>query len=93
MTIYSIISFIIYNYINIYIYIYKLKINELLICEFRVSINSWDLKILHRDLKSWKKRVEKKWNGMEWFVGLKSWMVWNNMEWNGMSGMICPNTM
>ena len=27
-----------------------------------------------------KKMVEKKWNGMEWFVGLESLMVWKSME-------------
>ena len=35
--------------------------------------------------------VEKKWNGMEWFVRLESGMVWNSMEWNGMGEMIFPN--
>ena len=39
---------------------------------------------MYRDLESWKKKVEKKWNGMEWFAGLESWMVWNSLEWNEM---------
>ena len=35
------------------------------LCEFRGDINGWDLKILYRDLKSWKKRLKKiEWNGM-----------------------------
>ena len=38
-----------------------------------------------------KKMVEKKWNGMKWFVGLKNWMIWNSMEWNGMGGIFFPN--
>ena len=41
------------------------------LCEFRGGINGWDLKILYRDLKSWKKWLKKKWNGMEWFGGLE----------------------
>ena len=41
------------------------------LCEFWGGINDWDLKILYRDLESWKKKVEKKWNGIEWFVGLE----------------------
>ena len=46
--------------------------------EFRGSINDWDLKILYKDLKCWKK--------IKWFVGLESWMVCNSMEleWNGL---------
>ena len=45
-------------------------------CEFWCDINDWDLKILYRDLESWKKWLKK--NEMEWngrFVRLKSWMV------------------
>ena len=38
-----------------------------------------------------KKIVEKKWNKIEWFVGLESWMIWNSMEWNKISGMVCRN--
>ena len=45
------------------------------LCEFRGGINGWDLKILYKDLESWKKWLKKKWNGMEWFVRLESWMV------------------
>ena len=48
-------------------------------CEFRGGINDWDLKILYRDLKSWKKRLKK--NGMEWFGGLEKLKKWNG--WNG----------
>ena len=59
------------------------------LCEFRGGINGWDLKILYRDLESWKKRLKK--NGMEWFVGLENWMIWNSLEWNGMGRMTCPN--
>ena len=32
-------------------------------CEFRGDINSWDLKILYKDLGSWEKELKK--NGME----------------------------
>ena len=39
-------------------------------CEFRGDINGWDLKILYRDLESWKKIGEK--SGMEW-NGLEDW--------------------
>ena len=46
-------------------------------------MNGWDLKILYRDLESWKKMDEKK-NGMEWFGGLrklkKKMKNWNRME-------------
>ena len=34
------------------------------LCEFWGGINGWDLKILYRDLESWKKRLKK--NKMEW---------------------------
>ena len=37
------------------------------ICKFRDSINDWDLKILYKDLESWKKWLKKnrmKWNGL-----------------------------
>ena len=51
-------------------------------------MNGWDLKILYRDLESWKKWLKK--NGMEW-NSLKK-MKWNEIveknekcEWNGMS--------
>ena len=41
--------------------------------KFWGGINDWDLKILYRDLESWKK-----WNEMEWFGGLKKLLkiVW-----------------
>ena len=43
------------------------------LCEFQSGINGWDLKILYRDLESWKKKGwKKKWKGIEWFVGLDS---------------------
>ena len=29
------------------------------LCEFRNDINGWDLKMLYRDLKSWKKELKK----------------------------------
>ena len=47
-------------------------------CEFWGDINNWDLKILYRDLESWKKIVEK--NEMEWnsLKDLKSWKKWKN---------------
>ena len=32
------------------------------LCEFRGDINGWDLKILSKDLESWKKELKK--NGM-----------------------------
>ena len=54
------------------------------LCEFPSGINGWDLKILYKNLESWKKRVWKKWNGIEWFVGLENWIVWNSIEWNVM---------
>ena len=34
------------------------------LCEFWGGINGWDLKILYRDLESWKKRLKK--NEIEW---------------------------
>ena len=33
------------------------------LCEFRGGINGWDLKILYKDLESWKNRLKK--NEME----------------------------
>ena len=53
------------------------------LCEFRGDINSWDLKILSRDLESWKNSW-KKWNGMGWIVELgklKKMKKLNGMEW------------
>ena len=37
------------------------------LCEFRSGINGWDLKILYKNLKSWKKWLKKneiEWNGL-----------------------------
>ena len=54
------------------------------LCKFRGGINGWDLKILYRDLESWKKMIEKnemKWNSLK---DLKSWKKMKNgngMEW------------
>ena len=51
-------------------------------------MNGWDLKILYRDLESWKK------NGMEWnsLKDLKSRKKWKmGMEWNGMGEMSKAN--
>ena len=45
-------------------------------CKFYGGINGWDLKILYRDLKNWKK-----WNKIEWFRGLKK-VKKNIIEWN-----------
>ena len=44
--------------------IWKNNVRMVWLCEFRDSMNGWDLKILYRNLKSWKKMVKK--NGMEW---------------------------
>ena len=57
-------------------------------------MNGWDLKILYRDLESWKKMVEK--NEMEWNSLEKNEMEWNSWknekwEWNGMGEMSFPN--
>ena len=39
------------------------------LCEFRGGINDWDLKILYRDLESWKNYWKKmEWNGMVWKI-------------------------
>ena len=55
------------------------KINKIVwFCKFWYGINSWDLKILYKNLESWKNGLKK--NGMEWFVGLESWIVWNSMK-------------
>ena len=54
------------------------------LCEFRNDINGWDLKKLYRDLKSWKKMIEKK---NEIVCKIKNWMVLNNMEWNCLDGL------
>ena len=54
------------------------------ICEFRGGINGWDLKILYRNLKSWKKWLKK--NGMVWRIEKSEKIEWNGigrMEWNG----------
>ena len=49
-------------------------------------MNSWDLKILYRDLESWKKMIKK--NGIELnsLKDLKSWKK-EKWEWNGMGEM------
>ena len=52
--------------------------------KFWGGINDWDLKILYRDLESWKKIVEK--IGMEW-NGLEDWKKWKNR----MGRMVFPN--
>ena len=62
------------------------------LCWFWGSMNDWDLKILYRDLESWKKWLKK--NEMEWnsLKDLKSWKKWKmRMEWNGMGEMGKPN--
>ena len=55
------------------------------LCWFWGSMNGWDLKILYRDLESWKKWLKK--NGMELnsLKDLKSWKKWK--KWNGMGEM------
>ena len=57
-------------------------------------MNGWDLKILYRDLESWKKWLKK--NGMEWNSLKKNEMRWNSWknekwEWNGIGEMGFPN--
>ena len=57
------------------------------LCEFRGGINSWDLKILYKDLESWKngwKKIE--WNKMDCRIRKvekknnkkKEWVKWGN---------------
>ena len=60
------------------------------LCKFQGGINGWDLKILYRNLESWKKWLKK--NGMEWNSLKKNEMEWNSWknekwEWNGMEEM------
>ena len=53
------------------------------LCWFWGSMNGWDLKILYKNLESWKKWLKK--NKMEWnsLKDLKSWKKWKNgIEWN-----------
>ena len=45
---------------------WKNDVRMVWLCEFRGSMNGWDLKILYRDLKSWKKLSKK--NGMVWRI-------------------------
>ena len=49
-------------------------------------MNGWDLKILYRDLESWKKCY-----GMEWFRGLRQLKKMKKIECNGMGEMSDPN--
>ena len=44
--------------------VWKNNVRMVWLCEFWVGINDWDLKILSRSLKNWKKWLKK--NGMEW---------------------------
>ena len=60
--------------------IWKIVWKIVWLCKFRGDKNGWDLKILYRDLESWKNGW-KNWNGMEWFGGLKKS---EKMKWNGM---------
>ena len=39
--------------------VWKIVWKMVWLCKFRYGINGWDLKILYRDLESWKKIVEK----------------------------------
>ena len=48
------------------------------LCEFRGGTNGWDLKILYKDLKSWKKKNEMVCGGLR---KLKKMKKWNAMEW------------
>ena len=68
----------------------KNDIRMVWLCWFWGSMNGWDLKILYRDLESWKKWLKKmKWNGIVWRI----WKVEKNekWEWNGMGEMGFPN--
>ena len=39
------------------------------LCKFRSDINNWDLKILYRNLKSWKILLKKlEWNEIVWRI-------------------------
>ena len=55
------------------------------LCEFRGGTNGWDLKILYKDLKSWKK---KEWNGL-WRI--RKVEKSEKMKCNGMGEMCMPN--
>ena len=48
------------------------------LCEFQDDINCWDLKILYRDLKSWKK------NEMVCRIRKLNDLEYNWMEWDGL---------
>ena len=68
----------------------KNNVRMVWLCWFWGSMNGWDLKILYRDLESWKKWLKKmKWNGIVWRI----WKVEKNekWEWNGMGEMGFPN--
>ena len=64
--------------------IWKNDIRIVWLCKFHDGINSWDLKILYRDLKNWKKWLNKKWNGMVWRIRkVEKNNKKNRMELNG----------
>ena len=49
-------------------------------CEFWCDINDWDLKILYRDLESWKKWLKKvEWNEIVWRIEKSEKIEWNRM--------------
>ena len=45
--------------------IWKNDVRMVWLCKFRGGMNGWDLKILYRDLKSWKKMI---WNEIVWKI-------------------------
>ena len=60
--------------------IWKNDIRMIWFYEFWDGINGLDLKILYRDLESWKKWLKKlEWNGMVWRIekSEKKGMEWN----------------
>ena len=71
----------VWNYLKM---IYKNDVRMIWLCWFWGNMNGWDLKILYKDLESWKKWLKKmKWNGIVWRI----WKVEKNgMEWNGRNG-------
>ena len=58
--------------------IVKRMIKMVWLCEFWSGINSWDLKILYRNLETRKKKLIEK-IGMEW-NGLEDWKKWKKIE-------------
>ena len=56
-------------------------------CEFQGGMNGWNLKILYRDLKSWKKI---KWNWMISRIMKVKKKLKNKMKWNEMGEMCMP---